>query len=310
MPTEQQIIAAERKELMGLLADIPLRSVDENVVIASWNIAQFSNRKKVRALQYIADICERFDIIAIQEVKTNLQGLSKLQDLLPGNYQILVSDPTGNFERLAFLYDKRTVISTGLVCEIAFNGTISSPEVFQFQRTPYCASFRAGRFDFTMVSVHIAEGSHLQEVGLAVRKREIEELVSFIKREASRPQGSVFDPDFFLVGDFNIQSDGDLFFQALTGGPEPRFQMPPGMNTLGTNFDQTKTFDKIAWIPSQEFKFSGKFGVIPFGKVLYKEPGQPPNAARMEVSDHLPLWAEFRVTELEYELNQILNRER
>ena len=233
-----------------------------------------------------------------------------MQDLLPGNYQILVSDPTGNFERLAFLYDKRTVISTGLVCEITFNGTITSPEVFQFQRTPYCASFRAGRFDFTMVSVHIAESSHLQEVGLAVRKREIEELVSFIKREASRPQGSVFDPDFFLVGDFNIQSDGDLFFQALTGGPEPRFQMPPGMNTLGTNFDQTKTFDKIAWIPSQEFKFSGKFGVIPFGKVLYKEPGQPPNAARMEVSDHLPLWAEFRVTELEHELNQILNRER
>ena len=77
MPTEPQIIAAERQALMGLLAEIPLRSVDENVVIASWNIAQFSNKKKVRALQYIADICERFDIIAIQEEKTNLQGLSK-----------------------------------------------------------------------------------------------------------------------------------------------------------------------------------------------------------------------------------------
>ena len=160
------------------------------------------------------------------------------------------------------------------------------------------------------VSVHIAEGSKLQEVGLAVRKREIEELVNFIKRESQRPQGSVFDPDFFLVGDFNIQADGDLFFKALTGGPAPQFRMPPGMNTLGTNFDQTRTFDKIAWIPSQQFEFSGKFGVIPFGKVLYQEPGRPANAARAEVSDHLPLWAEFRVTELEHELNQILNRER
>jgi endonuclease/exonuclease/phosphatase family metal-dependent hydrolase len=71
MPTEPQIIAAERKALMGMLAEIPLRSVDENVVIASWNIAQFSNKKKMRALQYIADICERFDIIAIQEVNSN-----------------------------------------------------------------------------------------------------------------------------------------------------------------------------------------------------------------------------------------------
>ena len=295
---------------MRLLSDVPLRAVDENVLIASWNIAQFSDRKKARALQYIADICERFDIVAIQEVKSHLGGLSKLQQLLPGHYQILVSDPTGNHERLAFLYDKRTVISTGLVCEIAFNGTIASPEVFQFQRTPYCASFRAGRFDFTLVSVHIAEGSRLQDVGLAVRKREIEELVAFIKREAARTQGSVFDPDFFLVGDFNIQADGDIFFQALTGGPEPRFKMPPGMNAMGTNYDQTKTFDKIAWIPSQEFEFTGKFGVIPFGGVLYQEPGQPADAARREVSDHLPLRAEFRVTELEHELDQILNRGR
>lgn len=227
---------------------------------------------------------------------------------MPGNYKILVSDPTGNNERMAFLYDKRTVISTGLVCEIVFPGVIEHPEVFQFQRTPYCASFRAGRFDFTMVSVHIAEGSSHGEVGTSLRQKEIEELVKFIKHEAKRAKGSVFDPDFFLVGDFNIQHDGDRFFRALTGDVEPRFKMPVGMNTLKTNFDQTKTFDKIAWVPSDEFEFTGKFGVVPFGDVLYKEPGQPPKAARKEISDHLPLWAEFRVTELEHELDQIINR--
>lgn len=290
-----------------LLNTVPLRSVDENVLIASWNIAQFSDKKKTRALQYIADICERFDIVAIQEVKSNLQGLAKLQAKLPGHYQILVSDPTGNNERLAFLYDKRTVISTGLVCEIAYNGTIASPTVFQFQRTPYCASFRAGRFDFTLVSVHIAEGSDQGAMGLRLREQEIQELVKFIKREARRAQGTVFDPDFFLVGDFNIQSNADRFFQALTGGDAPQFVMPPGMETLATNFEQTKIFDKIAWIPSNEFEFTGKFGVIPFGEVLYKEAGQPPDAARKEISDHLPLWAEFRVTALEHELDQILN---
>jgi len=310
MPTEQQTIAAERQALMKLLSAVPLRSVDENVVIASWNIAQFSDKKKMRALQYIADICERFDILAIQEVKTNLQGLAKLQGMLPGNYQILVSDPTGNNERMAFLYDKRTVISTGLVCEICFSGTITSPDVFQFQRSPYCASFRAGRFDFTLVSVHIAEGSKYGTTGTNLREREIQELVKFIKHEAGRPKGSVFDPDFFLVGDFNIQAEGDRFFKALTGGDEPRFKMPPGMNALGTNYDQTKTYDKIAWIPSKEFEFTGKFGAVPFGKVLYKETGQAKDTARKEISDHLPLWAEFRVTELEHELDQIINLEK
>lgn len=310
MPSESVIFASERQALQRLLSAVPLRKVDENVVMASWNIAQFSNKKKARALQYIADICERFDIVAIQEVKTNLGGLAKLQDLLPGHYRILVSDPTGNNERMAYLYDTRTVVSTGLVCEIAFNGLISAPSVFQFQRTPYCASFKAGRFDFTMVSVHIAEGSSEGETGKALREQEIRELVKFIKREAKRSRDSVFDPDFFLVGDFNIQRDGDRFFEALTTGAEPNFVMPAGMNTLGTNFDQDKTFDKIAWVPSDEFEFTGQFGVVPFGDVLYKEHGQEDDAARKEISDHLPLWAEFRVTELEHELDQIINRRR
>lgn len=311
MPTEAQIIAAERKALMDLMDseefDIPRRQVDENILIATWNIAQFTNKKSARALRYIADICERFDIVAIQEVKTELTGLARLQKLLPGNYKILVSDPTGNNERMAFLYDARTVISTGMVCEIAYNGTINKPESFQFQRSPYCASFRAGRFDFVIVSVHIAEGSSHGETGLALREREIKEVVAFLKKSAKAGSGKVFDRDYFVVGDFNIQSSGDRFFKALTEGSSPQFTMPDGMNELCTNFGQDKTFDKIAWLPRPGFDFSGNFGVVPFGDVLYKEAGQPPSAARSEVSDHLPLWAEFNINKLTQELDQIIN---
>ena len=307
MPSEAQIIAKERKALMKLLNEIPLRALDENVLIASWNIAQFSNKKTSRALQYMADICERFDLVAIQEVKTDLRGLARLQKLLPGDYKILVSDPTGNSERMAFLFDQRTVINTGLVCEIAFSGTIVDPQSFQFNRSPYCASFKAGRFDFTIASVHIAEGSSQGSVGEDLREKEIQILVEFIKNRAGQDEGKVFDPDFFVVGDFNIEKDGDRFFAALTGGATPKFTMPAEMNQLGTNFKQTKTFDKIAWLPSDEFAFTGKFGAVPFGKVLYKEAGQAADAARKAVSDHLPLWAEFRVTELEHKLDQIIN---
>lgn len=312
MPTEGEIIARERKDLMKLMDSaahgIPRREVDENVLIASWNIAQFSNKKTNRALQYIADICERFDLIAIQEVKSDLRGLSRLQKLLPGNYKILVSDPTGNYERMAFLYDKRTVISTGLVCEIGFSGTLLEPTAFQFNRMPYCASFRAGRFDFVLASVHIAEASTHGETGLALREKEIDELVKFVKRRSKQESGKVFDRDFFIVGDFNIQSGGDRFFDALTKGGTPRFRMPTGMDDLGTNFSQTKTFDKIAWLPRPNFKFTGKFGVVPFGKVLYKESGQAASAARKAISDHLPLWTEFKINELNQTLDQIINR--
>ena len=107
MPTNAETIAAERKALMRVMDThpykIPSRKLNENLLIATWNIEQFSNRHTNRAIQYIADICERFDIIALQEVKTDLRGLQRLQDKLPGNYRILVSDPTGNHERFAFL---------------------------------------------------------------------------------------------------------------------------------------------------------------------------------------------------------------
>jgi endonuclease/exonuclease/phosphatase family metal-dependent hydrolase len=172
---------------------------------------------------------------------------------------------------------------------------------------PYCASFRAGRFDFVVVCVHIAEGSSHGATGLALREREIDELVALLKNRSEQEIGKSFDRDIFIVGDFNIQSAGDRFFQALTRAPEPRFHMPPGMDNLGTNFDRTRTYDKIAWLPRPDFNFSGNFGVVPFGDVLYREPDQPAGAARKEISDHLPLWAEFRINELTQEFNPIIN---
>lgn len=113
MPVAEADIARERRALMKLMDDeasafkIPSRKLNENLILATWNIQQFSDRHSGRALQYIADIVEHFDLVALQEVKTHLGGLQRLQDCLPGNYRILVSDPTGNHERFAFLYDKR-----------------------------------------------------------------------------------------------------------------------------------------------------------------------------------------------------------
>ena len=82
MPNSEMIIAKERKALMKLMDEgpfkIPSRRVDGNIIIATWNIQQFTNNKSRRALQYMADICERFDLIALQEIKTDLRGLSRL----------------------------------------------------------------------------------------------------------------------------------------------------------------------------------------------------------------------------------------
>ena len=304
MPGSNVTIAKERQALMKLMDEepfrIPRRQVDENILIATWNIQQFSNKKSQRAIQYIADICERFDIIAIQEVKTDLRGLSRLQKLLPGNYKILVSDPTGNYERFAFIYDKRTVISTGLVCEIGFTVPAKTHQGYQLHRMPYCASFRAGRFDFIIANVHIYYGSTNKE--RLQRKEEIKMLVDFIDKRARTAKNKVFDRDFFVVGDFNIEEAGDQFFDALVS---KGFQMPPTMNTLKTNFNRDATFDKIAWVNRPSFSFTEKLNVVPFGKAVFQD--LSPKGGKKQISDHLPLWADFGINKLTQELDQIIN---
>lgn len=305
MSNSSVIIAKERKALMKLMDrgpyKIPQRRLNDNILIATWNIQHFSNNKSQRAIQYIADICERFDIICLQEVKTDLRGLSRLQKLLPGNYKILLSDPTGNNERFAFIYDKRTVISTGFVCEIGFNVLAKTHKGYQLHRMPYCASFRAGRFDFIIVSAHIYYGKTKKE--RQQRKEEIKKLVEFIDERAKKPKTKVFDKDFFVLGDFNIEKAGDQFFKALKS---KKFKMPRNMDTLKTNFKMNATYDKIAWVNRHSFSFTKKVNVVPFGRVVFQD--RKPKGGKKEISDHLPLWAEFRINKLTQELDQIINR--
>jgi endonuclease/exonuclease/phosphatase family metal-dependent hydrolase len=302
MPSEEWITANERRELMNLMdsgpTKIPNRRVDENLILATWNIQNFGAKKSDRAIQYIADIVERFDIVAIQEVKTDLSGLARLQSKLPGNYKILVSDPTGNNERFAFLYDKRTVINTGLVCEIGFTVDPKTHTAFQLHRMPYCASFRAGRFDFVIVDAHIFFGKKKEE---EFRAKEIVALVDFVISQSK--SAKAFDQDFFLVGDFNIPDRNSRFFKPLA---DRGFIMPKGLDTMGTNLEGTKTYDKIAWVPRKSFSFSGAYSTLPFGDILFKESGSP--GAKKEISDHRPLWAEFYINKLTQELDQIINR--
>jgi endonuclease/exonuclease/phosphatase family metal-dependent hydrolase len=168
---------------------------------------------------------------------------------------------------------------------------------------PYCASFRAGRFDFVIVNTHIYCGNTKKEKDL--RKEEIDKLVEFVLKRSETDKSKVFDKDFFVVGDFNIERLGDRFFDALT--LNNKFTMPPHMNTLNTNFNQNKTFDKIAWIKDKHSSFSHteKCNVVPFGKVVYQD--TDPKGGKKQISDHLPLWAEFEINKLTQELDQIIN---
>jgi hypothetical protein len=118
-------------------------------------------------------ICERFDLLSIQEVQDNLDGLRHLKRRLGDDYGMVVSDTidrhpaeSGMGERLAFLFRKAVVQRT----EIASDTTYDRKEVLKtvsdhsfdfledlkrrkpvahfvtFIRQPFCESFEVGDF--------------------------------------------------------------------------------------------------------------------------------------------------------------------
>lgn len=300
IPVDDQETAQERLNLMSLMDEgdyaIPNRRLDENFLIASWNIQNFTDKKSWRTLKYIADIVERFDIVAIQEIRTSLIGISKLQALLPGEYKILISDVTGNYERLAYIYDTRTVEFTGFASELCFGLDTETHEGFQIHRTPYLASFRAGRFDFVLANVHIFEGND------DFREKEIKLLAQHLAASNKDKENKIFDTDFIVLGDFNIQKDGDKFFKALT---DNGFSMPPDMDDLKTNTLQTGTYDKLAWATESGVECEGNCNILPFSDAVYQAGGI--QEAKKQISDHLPLWVEFKINKLTHYLSQIVN---
>jgi hypothetical protein len=72
---------AERLLTLKLELDkaIPAKTVDPTLMLATWNLREFGGTKsggrEDEPLYYIAEIMSRFDIIAVQEVRDNLDAL-------------------------------------------------------------------------------------------------------------------------------------------------------------------------------------------------------------------------------------------
>src|SRR5574340_131755 len=168
--------AEDRKTADGLLrlkaaldGLIPAKLVDGKALLASWNVREFGGTKyggrDLESLFYLAEIMSRFDLVALQEVRDNLDALDELMDILGGWWKYLVSDVTlgtqGNNERQAYIYDSRKLSFGGLAGELVppleKSGDVLTAE-FGFARTPYLAGFRAGWFKFTMCAEHLYYG--------------------------------------------------------------------------------------------------------------------------------------------------------
>lgn len=305
-----------------LLATWNIREFDSNAY----------GKRDLEPLYYIAEICSAFDIIAIQEVREDLAALRAVTNILGSTWKYVVTDVTegkpGNRERMAFVYDSRNVRFSGLAGEIVIPPVERKEEgtetryipAKQLYRTPYLVGFRAGWTQLLLCTVHILYGKDVAND--PNRTEEIQLLAEFLAKRV-RERASDYN-NLVLLGDFNIFSPQDNTMKALTiaGFEVPQeLQQVPATNTGS----RKRHYDQIAIIERPfRVETTGKAGVFDFFEAVYRDEDEMNYRSMMgssyntnskgnkrsksgkrsyyrtywrthQMSDHLPMWIQFRV---------------
>jgi len=310
----QADIDALRQHLVEFL---PSKRLDENLLIATWNLRVFSSltrewtagdddspKRDLRGLRAIGEIIRRFDVVALQEVKGDLRALRDLIKWLGPDWAFLMTDVTagsaGNGERMAYLFDRRRIEPSGLACELVVPEEWLedvAPDALrqQFARTPYAVSFRAGWHTFILVTLHVKYGDTPTD-----RAAELRGIARWMRDWAERT--NAWSQDLIALGDFNIDRRDDPLWQAFTSTgltvPADLEEVPRSIFAAPGKKTTDKYYDQIAWFAevdgagglSMEYR---RGGCVNFLNHVYTDTALTRNEISWRVSDHYPLWAEF-----------------
>jgi exonuclease III len=318
--TEKNRIAEKLLLLRAQLdRQVPAKTATDTLLLATWNIRDFGDNRSLESLHYIAEIVSRFDLVAVQEVLSNMAGLQKLVSLLGNNWDYIVTDCTegsaGGNERMAFIFDKSKVFFRKMAGEVVVPADSLVSQKLQFARSPYSVAFQAGWFRFILTTVHIYYGTSAKNNPRRVD--EIAKIADFINKRAKQENES-----YILLGDFNILNTSDQTMNALE---KHDFYIPESIREHPSDLWKTKHYDQIAFklkMDPQMIVFSEgdqSAGAFNFTESVYspqdldvyapyfdQKNTKGKTALQIEkyylntwrtfqMSDHLPLWIELKI---------------
>jgi endonuclease/exonuclease/phosphatase family metal-dependent hydrolase len=308
-------------------AEIPPSKLDESINVAIWNVREFGKVKRSdAALHYIAEIMGQFDLVALVELRDNLEDLACVMDYLGEYWDVIYSDwmddSGGNKERIAYLFDRRAAIFNGLAAEVDAPREKDASEYLakqSFWRAPYMASFRAGNFDFVLIATHTRWGDSAKG-----RQNELQMLADWIGQRFQKKsnKSQVFeDSDLIVMGDFNVPKLDDAFFKALTSRglqiPEALRQLKVGTKMIGgSNLLKNARFDQILHLPTIPKNFCNAGGTLDFYidqdhiKELFPDDNLTPQKFTFQMSDHFPVWIQIKTDIDGFRLNQLIQNSR
>ena len=251
--------------------------------IATFNIQVFGDAKarKSYVMATLASIIQNFQIVAIQEIRTQddyfIDNFLRTYVNQNGHTYDKVVGPrlgrTNSKEQYAFIYDK-AAIEVNPRCIF----TVNDPDSL-LQRTPFVAMFRVRgppaqqAFTFVLIDMHTEPDDTKSELNT------LAQVYQAVRRACPG------EDDIILLGDLNVDDQhlGDL-------GRIDNI-MPIVRHTF-TNTRQHAQYDNIIIHQPSTAEFTGRWGVFNFQQQFHLTLDQA-----LEVSDHFPVWAEFSAYE-------------
>lgn len=254
----------------------------DTLKIGTFNIQVFGESKlsKPAVMHILADAVRRFDVVAIQEIRSLNQGvLPQFIDLINAGgrqYDYAIGPRLGRTsskEQYAFVFDTETIeLDRSSLYTVRDDDDL-------LHREPLVAGFRARgappneAFTFTLVNIH----TDPDEVDT-----EVDALAEVFR--AVRADGRNED-DIILLGDFNADEQHLGALSQLSG-------MGVAIAGIPTNTRGNKQYDNLVFHVPSTSEFNGRAGVLDLMSAYKLTLEQA-----LEVSDHLPVWAEFSVYE-------------
>ncbi len=246
----------------GLVAEIPRKEMDTNILLASWNIKEFGHlaERLPESYMYIAETISAFDIVALQEVKSSTFDLHLVMKILGSHWKYIITDITegrkGNKERFGFLYDSRRVNHSGLSGELVIPEEIlkkypdeaMEDSIQQLKRTPALTSFESGWKSFSIINLHLHPGNSPKD--RKIRKKEVQLLMQLIQEKRKREQQQYKEnpethkllENLIILGDTNLYSNNTDIVELIT---QQDFKECEGLKGKPTTASLTEIYDRI-----------------------------------------------------------------
>ena len=268
----------------------PVRT-NENIIVAAYNIQWLGNMG--HDLDKLAEVIQHFDVCGIVEVKKEprLRELVAALESKTGHdwgyvFGLRTHRPSGNYHEAGAAVWRRDRVEIG-------DGVVSNIWDLEeaFRNDPFIVSFKRGNFDFTLFLVHTRwsdddEGSRDGEIGM------IGEQLLWMRDFMS-------ERDWLVAGDFNypgskkVMEDMAEETDLVQLDSDPKSTFKRNLRGYASSYDHIYVFDG----ETTEYE-ADSCDTLDVTKLVYGSNSVANmRKSKRELSDHLPVFAIFDVTQ-------------